>query len=342
MGGKKNAKKVTLKATSRGKGKSTTLTVVPEKKKPSSSVPKLTRDVKALKLTQRGSIQFSRQVLQFVAPPDPQPATPYFFEADSPSNLRPICWLHQAISPGSVAHTCRYTPPVAPATNPTLPQLQAGRWIEQEYPPVANYNVAAGTNGLFNQIQYWSQSEGTTTSAVSNDYTHMSTKYQVKVNAQDCRGYFDVFIIHPKKSYIRSTQKDVTLPTGLQGFTNLSLGSIHQFTLNKQYYSCKLLKRKYFNTARAPGGAGSSAGYLQTNPDLDFQFTIKNRKSRQHIKAPELFDGGILDSTDIPYHKQDWILISTTLENKDVSSANGLKFIIHRSPTWRDREGASV
>lgn len=342
MRGKRNAKKVTLKATTSRRGKSAALTVVEPKKKPRSSVPKLARQVKALKLTQRGSIQYSRQVLQFEAPPNPQPASPYFYQPDSPSNLRPLCWLHQAISPNSVAHTCRYLPPVAPLTTPTLPQVEAGKWKEQKYPPTGNYNVPPATNGLYDQIQYWSQSDGATSSPVSNDYTHLSTLYQVKVNAENCRGYFDVFIIHPKKSYIRSTQKDVTLPTGLQGFTNMSLGCTHQYTINKQYYTCKLLKRKYFNTSRPTGGATSTQGFLQTNPDLDFQFTIKNRKSRQHIKAPELFSGGTLDATDIPYHKQDWILISTTLENKDVTTANGLKFIIYRTPTWRDREGASV
>lgn len=307
-------------------------------RKKAFSVSKLTSQVKQLKVTQRGSLQMDRQYMSWTSPDDPPHPAPYYFDARSPSVLRPIAFLHQAISVGSVSHTCRFSPPIPPLTTKNLDRTIAGRWVTQTYPPVADY--AVNPNGLaFDQIRYWDQSRG-----VGNDYLHMSTHYQLSIQAVNCRGYFDIFLVHPKKPFLRSTIQDISLPDGIQGFTNLSLGSGHQYTLNNQYWTQKRIKRKYFNTA-APAGlpsAGGRPGYLQTNPDLDCEFTVKNVKSRQHIKAPELFEGGVLDATDITFSKQDWIIISCTIENEDIDVDHGLKFAIYRTPIWRDRDGAST
>lgn len=303
-----------------------------------TTITKLNNKVKRLELTQRGSIQMDRQYLRWLPPDPPQQPSPYYFSANEPSNIRPICFLHQAISVNSRAYTNRYLQPVPPATSPTLPNIEAGVWASQPYPLTsAPYNLDPGTYGLNDQLQYWSQALG-----VSNDYTHFSTKYQIQCHAVNARGFIDVFLVHPKKSYIRSVQQDISLPLGLSGFSFMSLASNNMYSINSQYYSCKRIRRKYFNTTAPSGGAAATQQYLCTNPDLDMEFTIKNRKSRQRIKAPELAEGAVLDSTDIPYHKQDWIIISTTLDNKDVSANNHLKFQIYRTPVWRDREGAST
>lgn len=308
------------------------------KGKKALSNSKLTTKVKKLAITQRGSLQIDRQYLRWESPDDPPHPAPYYFEARAPSTLRPICFLHQAISRGSVAYTCRYSAPIIGSPYAGLEKTLAGRWTKQTYPPTAEYNVPP-SNSAFDQINYWDQAKG-----VGNDYLHTSTKYELSVQAINCRGYFDIFLVHPKKPFIRSTIQDVSLPDGIQGFTNLSLGSGHQYTLNGQYWTCKRIKRKYFNTADSAGlpSAGGRARYLQTNPDLDCEFTIKNVKSRQHIKAPELFEGGVLDATDITFSKQDWIVISCTMENTDVDFDHKLAFAIYRTPIWRDRDGAST
>lgn len=303
-----------------------------------TTISKLNSKVKRLELTQRGSIQFDRQILRWLPPDPPNQPSPYYYNARYPSSIRPICFLHQAISSQSRAYTNRYLQPVAPATTPTLSNVEAGVWTSQPYPLTSSaYNLPPGQYGLNDQLQYWSQALG-----VSNDYTHFSTKYQLQIKAVNCRGYLDVFLVHPKKSYIRSVQQDISLPLGLSGFSLMSLGANDMYAINNQYYSCKRIRRKYFNTTAPPGGATATEQFLCTNPDLDMEFTIKNRKSRQRVKAPELAEGATLDSTDIPYHKQDWIIISTTLDNKDISDANHVKLNIWRCPVWRDREGAST
>lgn len=303
-----------------------------KKKTTTATVAQVSNQVKSLKLTQKGSIQYNRQFIDWKPPLDPQPPVPYFFDPKCPTTIRPICFLHQAISQNTPIHTMQF------AAGPTLNLAQAGLWKDMLYPPVNNYGVPAATNGLYDQLQYWSQSQG-----VSNDYLHMQTKYQLQISANNCRGYMDIFIVHPTRSFVRSTQQDVSLPTGLQGFTNLSLGCNNQYNINKQYYTKKKLKRHYFNTVNPTGTQPAAGNYLNTNPDISIEFTVRNKKTRRAIKAPELFQGAILDATDIPYTKQDWILISTTLENEDVSEKNCLKVNnIFRSITWRDREGAST
>ena len=308
-----------------------------KKKSSVPSVAQVSNQVKSLKLTQKGSIQYARQYLRWRVAPQPPAASPFFFDPKCPSSLRPIMFLHQAISEGTPIHTLEY------AAGPTLNLTTAGAWVNSPYPPVANYGLPGVTNGLYDQLQYWSQAAGASTSEVSNDYLHMQTKYQLQISANNCRGYMDIFIVHPTRSFVRSTQQDVSLPTGIQGFTNLSLGCNNQYNINKQYYSMKKLKRHYFNTTNPAGTQPAAGNYLNTNPDICMEFTVRNKKTRRAIKAPELFQGGILDATDIPYTKQDWILISTTLENSQVTPDNCLKINnIWRSVTWRDREGAST
>lgn len=313
-----------------------------KKRKPPLSNKKLTNKVKTLEKTQRGSIQYDRQYCVWNPIDPPQQDAPYYYNPAHPSVIRPIAFLHQAISRLSRVHTLRYLRPIGPGTPPTLNPTEGGIWNKQAFPlsiqgtPPDEFNLAPGQVDLNDQLQFWDQAEG-----VSNDYTHYSTKYEMQIHANDCRGYCDIFIVHPKKSYIRSVQSDISLPLGLAGFTNLSLGTHKMYSINKEYYTCKRLKRIYFNTA-APAGAPPTSSYLQTNPDYSCTFTVKNKKSRQRIRAPELAEGALLDSTDIPYSKQDWIIISTTLENQDVTATNNLNFKIWRTPTWRDRTGAST
>lgn len=308
--------------------------------KPHISVNQLHNKFKRLDLKQRGSLQMDRQVCKFV--PAVNSASPYYFNPSMPTTIRPLAILHQAISEAGYVWTNQYVAPNPPSTFSGLAAVPAGSWVSQKYPiiqPIANggYGTDPALFGRFDQLQYWSQANG-----VSNDYTHFSTKYEILINAKNVRGYLDVHIVHPKKSYLRSSQQDVSLPTGLAGFCNMSLGSKNMYSLNNEYYTCKRLKRCYFNTTKAPGGAASTENFLQTNPDREMSFTIKNKKSRRHIKSPELAEGATLDSTDIPFHKQDWIIISTTLENKDVSADNNMELTIYRTPIWRDRQGAST
>lgn len=308
------------------------------KKKPPLTNKKLTSRVKTLEKTQRGSIQYDRQVCTWNALVIPQQDPPYHYEPNMPTTIRPICFLHQAISRLSRVHSLRYLRPVPPVLNPTITPIEAGIWNKQAFPlSTATYNLTPASVDLNDQLQFWDQAEG-----VSNDYTHYSTKYEMQIKAVNCRGYCDIFIVHPKKSYIRSVQQDISLPLGLPGFTNMSLGSTHQYSINSEYYTCKRLKRIYFNTTAPAGGAAATDKWLQTNPDYSCTFTVKNKKSRQRVRAPELAEGALLDSTDIPYNKQDWIVISTTIEQSDQTDANHLKFQIFRTPTWRDRTGAST
>lgn len=305
------------------------------------SIKKLGRAVGKLKLQAQGSMQIDRQDIRWQPPyvPTAPGAAPQV--RNQPTNLRPICWLHQAISRGAQIHSLEYNPLLAP-TFATLEPNVVGTWNAQSYP--ITLPIAAGGFGcdpaLLNrtdQLQYYDQAQG-----VQNKYTHTSTEYQFNITAKQVRGYLDIFQFHPKRVFTRSTAKDVSIPGGLPGFANLSIGVGPQqlYSTNNMYYSKKHLKRHYFNTTSDPGLPNQR--FLQTNPDYVFSLTVRNDKSRSTIKATELFSGGVLDYTDIPLLKQDWIMVSCTLENVDVGPDNHIQVDIVRTPRWRDLLGASA
>jgi len=293
-------------------------------------VNKLSRSVKQLKIAQNGKKQMMRQVATFTTT---GPVT----LPNTITDIRPLCFLHQAISEDTDVWSLN--PQVGPPA--TLEPYAAAVWTKQPFPITLPAPAGDGLPPSYNkydQLQYWSQAGG-----VQNDYYHSHTDYTMNFVGQGCTGYLDVFLIHPKKSYNPSAQQDISLPLGLPGFTHLTQGELQQYAINPQYFSCKRIKRKYFNTA-APAGATPEERELQTNPNFDIKFKVINHKSRRRIKAPEVNDGSAsLDSTDIPFAKQDWILISSSIKNRDSSDDNFIqcKSLI-RTCHWRDYFGSST
>lgn len=307
----------------------------PVKRGKTLSVKKLSNAVRRLNVAQNGKKQMMRQVAAFHDPP----AGGSIVLTNTITDIRPLCFLHQAISEDSDVWSLN--PVVGPP--PTLEAYAAATWTKQPFP--ITLPTAQGGNGLppsynkYDQLQYWSQAGG-----VQNDYYHSHTDYVMNFVGQACTGYLDVFLIHPKKSYNPSAQQDISLPLGLPGFTHLTQGELKQYALNPQYFSCKRIKRKYFNTAAPAGGLAAEERELQTNPNFDIKFRVMAPKSRRRIKAPEVNDGSAsLDSTDIPFRKQDWILISSSIRDRDSTDDNFIqcKSMI-RTCHWRDYFGSST
>lgn len=304
----------------------------------SRAVQKLSRSVNRLKIAQNGQPQMSRQICAFTpTPPDPIGAG----LANTVTATRPLLFLHQAISVDTDVWSLN---PLVPAGGgaATMEVYAAGAWEKQPFPvtqPVGpNGDGMPPSYNKFDQLQYWGESEG-----VQNKYYHSSTEYTMNIVGQGCTGYVDVFLIHPKRSFNPSAQQDISLPLGLPGFTHLTQGEFNNYAINPQYFTCKRIKRKYFNTA-APAGATPEERELQTNPNFDIKFRVVNHKSRRLIKAPESNSGtAVLDSTDIPYRKQDWILISSSIANRDSTDDNNIRVLrLFRTCHWRDYYGAST
>lgn len=303
------------------------------------SVQKLTRQVKSIKLQAQGDRQMRRDFVRWATLPAQYPGgVP--ISASKPCDIRPICFLHQAITPLSQLKTLSLTPAGAGVPATLLP-INAGEWRPQDLPVIAAQGLIPADYNRFDQLENWKLSLG-----VQNKFVHTSTTYTLNVRANRARGYIDVYMLHPKKSYLRSNQKDVTLPNGLVGFTNMSLGDDAQYQPNPQYWTCKRRLRKYFNVVQQQDLSAGNAAALHTNPDFDVTFTVRNKKSRRNFTVPEATgDGttGILDATDIPFAKQDWIMISTTLQNQDVNEgSNYFKCDLKRVVHYRDFVGASA
>lgn len=305
------------------------------RRKPKQSVAKLTSAVKRLKVQANGQIQMSRQTAVWNLG-GPVTHTNYI------SNIRPLAFLHQAISVDAPIHSLYPNPTGGPYT--ALDLNEAGEWKKQHFPLTTAVLAQPSGEGLpasynkYDQLQYWGESDG-----VQNRYYHSSSLYSLQCVGVACTGYIDVFQIHPKRSFNPSGQQDVNLPNSLPGFTHLSLGDNNMYMVNSQYFSCKRIKRHYFNTTAPAGGAGASERELQTNPNFDITFRVVNAKSRRLIKAPERREGAILDATDIPYRKQDWILLSTTINNRDSTDENHIRIqSMNRTVFWRDYYGAST
>lgn len=287
----------------------------------------LTRAVQTLKTKAHGDRQMGRHQVRWVGNLNQNPR--YL------SNIRPICFLHQAISEGSLLHTLELTPAGAGVPATLLPKT-AGTWALQTLPVITQQNLLPADYDRFDQLQYWQQSGG-----VQNKFYHTSTRYTLRCQSVAARGFVDIFLCCPKRSFHRTTAKDVSLPLGLCGFTNMSVGCGDPYQINPDFWSCKRIKRHYFNCANQNNG---NADYrtVQTNPDFDIDFTVTNKKSQQLIASTDIAQGGVVDYTDVAYRKQMWIVISTTLEESDVGAENHIKIDLKRSTKYRDYYGASV
>lgn len=309
----------------------------PSKAKASAkSVAKLTRSVRKLKVEGNGQIQMSRQTAVWNLG-GPVTHTNYI------SNIRPLAFLHQAISVDSPIHSL-YPAPTGSPPYTSIDLNEAGEWKKQDFPLTTSVTTQPSGEGLptsynkYDQLQYWGESDG-----VTNRYYHSSSLYQLQCVGVACTGFIDVFLVHPKRSFNPSGQQDINLPNSLPGFTHMSLGDNNMYMVNSQYFTCKRIKRHYFNTAAPAGGAGASERELQTNPDFDIQFRVVNAKSRRLVRAPERREGAVLDATDIPYSKQDWIILSTTINNRDSTDDNHIRIqSMNRTVFWRDYYGAST
>lgn len=302
------------------------------------SVQKLTRQVKRIKLNAIGDKQMRRDYVRWTTLPA-QIAGGAPVSASKPCDIRPICFLHQAITPLSYLKTNSLTLPGA-GVPAELSVVDAGQWRPQELPVIAAQGLLPSYS-KFDQLNHWNLALG-----VQNKFLHTSSTYTLNVRANRARGYIDVFILKPKRNYLRSNNKDVSLPLGLPGFTNMSLGDDAQYQINPQYWSCKRRLRKYFNVVQAGVPGAGNQRDLQTNPDFDVTFTVRNEKSRRNFTIPEAIGEGttgIIDETDIPLSKQTWVLISTTLQNQDVNEGtNYFKCDLKRVVHYRDFAGASA
>lgn len=285
-------------------------------------INRLSRSVARLKASEFGQKQYLRQTVRSAV------GLPSGILC-RPSADFPVCWLHQLIGEGS--QIFQATPSPAPLT-----EIQAelvGRWVTQPMPLSATYTNAE----VFNTMKYRQLNN----LQAQIPYLHTRSVYEFTLNARQWEGWFEVVHVVPRKQFTRQGQPlldDFQMPAAISGFSNTCPGSYpNQWQVNPMMYSCKVLKRLYFNTASTV-----NPSQIHTNPRKSFRIILNNDKYRSHIRAQKdatLVNPAVTTHADVSFTQQDWIVLRTTGPPPTANSS--LDVFVKRANTWRDFLGGS-
>lgn len=286
-------------------------------------INRLSRSVARLKASEFGQKQYLRQTTRSL---DGLPNGVLC----RPSADFPVCWLHQLIGEGTQIFQVRASP--APSTEVEIGLI--ARWATQPMPLSATFTNAE----VYNTLKY----KQLNNLGAQIPYLHTRSVYEFSLNARQWEGWFELVHVVPRKQFTRQGTPlldDFQMPAALIGMSNTCGGTTpNQWALNPMMFSCKVLKRLYFNTA-----ATVNPQQLHTNPRKSFRVIINNDKYRSHIRAQKdasIVNPAITTHADVALHQQDWLVIRVS--NPAPPTANSaLDVYVKRANTWRDFLGGS-
>ena len=287
------------------------------------AINKLSRAVTKLKASEFGQKQYARQTVR------PATGLPDGILARVSSNF-PVCWLHQLI--GEQSQIFQATPSPAPLTE--IEAQLVGRWVLQPMPLSATYTNAE----VFNTMKY----RQINNLGVQIPYLHLRSVYEFTVVARKWQGWFEVVMVTPRKQFTRQgvpLLDDFQLPGCIPGLSNTCPGTLpNQWQVNPMMFSCKVLRRMYFNTEDTV-----TPSQLHTNPQRSFRVIVNNDKFKSHIRAQKdatLVNPAVTTHSDVALHQQNWIVLRSS--NPAPPTANSsLDVYVKRANTFRDFLGGS-
>lgn len=242
----------------------------------------------------------------------------------------PVCWLHQLIGEQTQIFQAQASP--APTTEITAEVI--GRWVLQPMPLSATYT----NSEIYNTIKY----RQINNLGVQIPYLHMRSVYEFTCIARKWEGWFEVVMFTPRKQFTRQGQPlldSFQLPGVLPGVSNTCPGTTpNQWKVNPMMFSCKVLKRVYFNTKDTV-----TPSQLHTNPQKSFRIVVNNHKFKSHIRAQKdatLVNPLVTTHADVALSQQNWIVLRST--SPDIPTANAsLDVYVKRENTYKDFLGGS-
>lgn len=287
-----------------------------------SSIARLDREVRKLKVSEFGQKQIQRQFARTSA------ALPDSTIARLSASF-PVGFCHQAISEQTQIYQFGPDP-----ISGSLTALSIGTWTKQTYPPL----LLDPTSLRFDTLKYLQRNS----LDVQPGYYMHNSVYDCYFNAINWRGWVNIQVVEPRMSYTRQLTPNEDLfqmPEALGGFANSCPGTPVQYAINPLFYKVTTVKRFYLNTA----GTGAVSEYLHTNPDVYAKIKVTNSKHKAHIRAQiplPAIGNPIISYLDIPLKQQSWIVF--TASNLTPPAADSYCSLnLTRCNVWRDSIGSS-
>ncbi len=274
-----------------------------------STVMKLSKQVRALRIAKYGSPQVQRQSLRNIIGGNLTFAV---------STTRPAAFCLEAISTGNQLYQCAqdgallYTAP-AVAT-----------FIQQIFPGTAA-NVANAKFDL--QINRNAKSQG-----VASTYLYKGSSIDVQLFASNFNGWFHCYKVTPRASVTRITDQERRLPFALPCFIHMGGGGDSQYDQTSQFFSIKKVWSKYFNTL-----AGVGTQHLVYTNNLAYR-RIWCPASKL-IRGTDIAGVNLVSDEDIATRKQQWLVFTAT-SNDPPAQDRILRVQLQRSVHWRDSVGS--
>lgn len=265
---------------------------------------------------------------------------------------QPLCWLHQAITERSSIYQVRYDSQAVP---PSWNEQTVATWAKQPFFPV---QTGGPTLSEYDSQLFWGNSANSAGVRVENKFLLGTVGYTINMAALGVAGNVELVMVYEKNAVI--SEQNTEFPSAMRSFVNTCDLSENQNVTSSRFWGVKVLKKGYFSTINI---AGTQPGVPAT-PHLKPAIT-SSTMSQKHwhvsVKSGNVITvsdtdalGGIINYREVPIKKRSWLMLRTSISERDISTAGDgdhvapgsipyqrLKVQIQRTCSWRDATGAS-
>ncbi len=316
------------------------------------ALAKLSSQVNRLTKQSYGYLQLARhELLHGVDPVHPNPTTAIFDLCAE----QPVTWCHQAITERSNIYQVRYDSQAVP---PTWGESTIGVWNKQPFFPVETGGPALAE---YDSQLFWGNSANSAGVRVENKFLLGTVGYNLNWSALGVRGRVELCMVYEKNTV--ESQQATKFPSALRSFVNTCPLSNSQNVASTRFWGVKVLKSHYFSTVGIQGTEPNAPLTPHTKPQL--HQTYQQCNWHVSVKSGNIITvsdtdavGGIINFREVPLKKRSWLMLRTSVSEKDISTAYAkggvedhvrpgsipyqrLSVEIQRTVSWRDATGAS-
>lgn len=281
-------------------------------------VDRLARSVYKLKMAQFGLAQTQRQSYRSA---EPDLETQFSLTSKSP-----VLFCNEAMAPTSTVYST-LVDTVAPNVG-LYTATPIGSWVTQPF-SLTQFNP---DNAKYDLQRYRNlKAAAGTALPIQGTYLAKGVSYDIQIYATGFLGYIECWLVKPRRTVVRQTELERTLPFALPSFVDMCGGCNNKYSHYSQFFSMKRLWRQHINVVEPAAGS-----YLNTNP-LHYKKVYVSMGRGKLIRAPDT-PGTNPSIIDIPSRQASWLLFTSTNDNEDPGSYVRLQ--VQRNVYFRDSIGS--
>lgn len=317
------------------------------------ALSKLSTAVARLTKQSFGYSQLSRHYLAHGVDPVHPTGTTAIYDLCSE---QPVCWLHQAITERSNIYQVRFDSQAVP---PTFNEQTVAVWAKQPFLPV---QLGGPTYSEYDSQLFWGNSANSAGVRVENKFMLGAVGYDITLSALGVAGNVQLCMVYEKNAV--TSQQNTEFPSAMRSFVNTTPLSQNQNVAYSRFWKVKVLKSHYFSCINIAGQQPNAPVTPHLKPAITSS-TMSQKYWHVKVKSNSVITvsdtdalGGIINYREIPVKKRAWLMLRTSISERDISTAYAaggatdhvapgsipyqrLQCSIQRTCSWRDATGAS-